>query len=96
MKCEYSEIGIYNKLLDFYHAPQYERYIEKWSYNILIALIQLPEVQNNEDLYTNVLLIFIAFLRENFKNNFEPSKKLNNLSNKDRKIAQNLLKSCIF
>lgn len=96
MKCECSEVSIYYNLLEFYSAPKYKRYMEKWSYRILNALVHLPEIQNNDELYTNILLIFIAFLRDNFENVFQSSRKINDLSEKDKRIAQTLLKSCII
>jgi len=97
MKVICNEINIYNSLLDFYESPKYKRYLEKWSYRILNSLIKIPEVQNNIELYTNILLLFIAFLHENLIFDFSDSstKKINDLPYKQRKIAQNLLKSCI-
>ncbi len=91
-----NEVGIYYNLLEFYNSPKYERHIEKWSYRILNALVRFPEVQNNDDIYTNVLLINIAFLRKCFKKKIQPTKKIENLTNQEKKIALNLLKSCIL
>ncbi|MBY9007582.1 MAG: hypothetical protein KGD63_12595 [Candidatus Lokiarchaeota archaeon] len=95
MRFNCSEIEIYDNLLDFYNSPKYERFIEKWSYRILSNIVQLPDIQNNDDIYTNILLFFIAFLHENFILEKEVTKNIDELPIKERKIAEKLLKSCI-